>query len=216
MKLGVDRVTSISVQSSYVPLQTFDTRDAASSSRIDDATSGVESGKHDDGTDSLFETVYFDLRRLARSLRRRRRRDMTMSTTALVHESYLKLAKHGELHWHNRAHFFATVAKVMRQVLASYAERSSALKRGGAERPIPFEEHLFPGRGDADEALAIHHAIARLECDQPRVGRVLECRIFGGLTIQETAQALSISPATVKRDWCAGTAWLSVELGIEK
>ena len=174
----------------------------------------VERGE-DDAVNLLFEAVYDDLRGLARAQRRRRVQSPTMSTTVLVHEAYLKLAKQTQLSWKNRVHFFATAAKVIRHVIANYAERKAAAKRGGGQSPLPLDEMLFVSDESAEEALAIHLAIGRLEAERPRMAQVLECRIFGGMTVEETAEALSMSTATIKRDWSAGTAWLFTELDLK-
>ena len=171
----------------------------------------VERGEPD-AMNRLFDVVYVDLRRLARA--HRRRSDAAMSTTTLVHEAYLKLARSSRLNCTDRVHFFATAARVIRHVLANDLKRRHAAKRGGPHRPLPFDDRLIASDAMSEEALAIHQALTRLESDRPRIGRVLECRIFGGMTVQETAEALSISPATVKRDWSAGTAWLFAELEI--
>lgn len=163
----------------------------------------------------LFEAVYSELRTLARAQRRRHARNQTMSTTVLVHEVYIKMMKQNEHSWNSKSHFFATIAKVMRHVLANYAERNAAAKRGGGYEALPLAEMLSISDESAEEALAIHFALCRLEAKHPRIAQVLECRIFGEMTLKETAQALSVSTATVKRDWNTGTTWLFTQLELK-
>jgi len=163
--------------------------------------------------DRLFEVVYDELRDRAHAQRLRWRGQETLDTTALVHETYIKLAGAGNADWESRAHFLAIASRAMRQVLVDYARRQTAAKRGGERRPVTLGEIVIePGRsvsGDRSEAvLALEAALARLEEENPRHGRIVECRFFGGMTIQETAAALGISPATVKRGWAVAQAWL--------
>ncbi|HEX7049089.1 MAG TPA: ECF-type sigma factor [Longimicrobiales bacterium] len=158
-----------------------------------------------------YSLVYRELRRLARAQRRRWDGDDTLDTTALVHEAYLRLAAWNPEHWGGRTHFFAVAGRAMRQILVNYAERRRAAKRGGG-RVVSLDavaDEFAPIAPEvADEVLALHEALERLERLDPRQCRIVECRFFAGLSIEETAGALGISPATVKRDWSLATAWL--------
>ena len=163
-------------------------------------------------TDALFTAVYAELQKLARSHRRRWRGNDTMNTTALIHEVYLKLAGQSPAGFANRTHFFATASKAMRQVLVNYAQRQGAGKRGGQAMRITLDEATIASEVSANELLDLHRLLSRLEADNPRRCRVVECRVFGGMTIDEIAEALSISPATVKREWQIASAQLYREL----
>ena len=163
--------------------------------------------------DDLFPLVYEELRRRAHLQRRRWRGEETLNTTALVHEAYLKLAGAEARDWENRAHFLAVASRAMRQVLIDYARRRKAEKRGGERHPVSLDElRLEAGptlESDRNEALlALEDSLTRLEEENPRHGRIVECRFFGGMTIRETAAALGTSPATVKRGWAIARAWL--------
>jgi RNA polymerase sigma factor (TIGR02999 family) len=166
--------------------------------------------------DRAFALLYDELGGLARAQRGRWRGNETLSTTVLVHEAYLRLA--GGARWENRRHFFALAAQVMRQILVNYAEAQRAAKRGGEAERVPLEhvEGAATGRppegigedGDGEEILALHEALGRLAAEQPRQAKIVECRFFAGLSIPETAEALDISQATVKREWSVASAWL--------
>ncbi len=172
-------------------------------------TSGPRDGP---AVDQLFAQVYDELRRLARQVRGGRGGD-TLNTTALVHEAWLKLAGSSSLTVQGRAHFFAVAARAMRQILVDAARRRMAQKRGGDTPPsITFDEanHAEPVR--ASELIALDEALPRLETIDPRRARVVEHRIFAGLTSRETAELLDVSEPTVQRDWRAARAWLAVEL----
>lgn len=161
--------------------------------------------------EALFNNVYQELRVIAHSHRRRWQGNDTLNTTALIHEAYAKLAE-GQGNFHNRTHFYATASKAMRQVLVNYAERNRADKRQAEyatldENDLPSAEH-----STIDELLAIDQLLHKLETENERGCRIVECRVFGGMSIEETAQALDVSPATVKRDWTLLSAWLYREL----
>jgi len=152
-------------------------------------------------TDALFTAVYAELQNLARSHRRRWRGNETMNTTALIHEVFLKLAGQKPADFANRIHFFATASKAMRQVLVNYAEQQGAAKRGGDVLRITLDEATLAAQVSADELLDLHRLLTRLEADNPRRCHIVECRVFGGMTVEEVAEVLSVSPATVKREW---------------
>lgn len=168
--------------------------------------------------DELFPLVYDELRRVAGQQRRRWEGDDSMNTTALVHEAYLRLADRSEHGWQNQPHFLAVAAKAMRQILIDYAKRRQTAKRGGGLRRVPFERIEAALAGGApvdagdDALLALNDALQRLEAHDPRQSRIVECRFFGGMAIEDTAAALGVSPATVKRGWAMAQAWLYREL----
>lgn len=159
-------------------------------------------------TDDLFAAVYEELRKLAHSNRRRWRGNETLNTTSLIHETYLKLSGQERLNLQNRTHFYATASRAMRQILINYAERASAEKRGGNVADIPLDDAVVISTSTAEELLQLTEHLIPLEQDNPRRCRVVECRVFGGMSVEETAAALQISPATVKRDWQIASALL--------
>jgi RNA polymerase sigma factor (TIGR02999 family) len=173
--------------------------------------------------DRAFAFLYEELRVIAHAQRRRWQGNDTLDTRVLVHEAYLKLVRPDEPdaadappRWEGRRHFFALAAQVMRHVLANYAEQQRAAKRGGdAERvdlnAVDAAAEVLPPE-QADELLVLHEALTRLEARDPRQARIVECRFFAGLSIPETAEALDVSPATVKREWAEARAWLHAEL----
>lgn len=162
--------------------------------------------------DRLLPAVYDQLRRVAHRQLRGEGGDHTLGTTGLVHEAYLRLSDLDRLEWRSRAHFFAVAAQAMRRILVDYANSRKALKRGGTRRKVALDEVALPVDLRADEVLALDEALDRLSAVNARYARVVECRFFGGLDIEETAEALDISPATVKRDWTMARAWLNREL----
>lgn len=155
-----------------------------------------------------FSAVYAQLHQLAHENRRRWHGQKTLSTTVLVHEAYLKLSEQTSLTWESRGHFFRIAAQAMRHILINYAERSRAAKRGGGEGHLPADEVPLVQESQIEELLALDQALTRLEELSPRQARVVECRFFAGLEVEETAEALGISPITVMRDWKRGRAWL--------
>ena len=169
--------------------------------------------------DALFPLVYDELRALARRKRQGWHGDQTLNTTALIHEAYLKLVGQPERAWEGRTHFFSVASKAMRHVLINYAESRKRQKRGGDQPKVSLEAmqelmglDVGVSEEQAEIVLALDEALRRLEQIDPRQGRIVECRFFGGLTIQETADVLGISPATVKRSWIMAQAWLYREL----
>ena len=163
--------------------------------------------------DSLLPVVYQELKRLAASYLRRERPGQTLQPTALVHEAYLRLMKDKPERWQNRAHFCAIAAHSMRQILIERARARGALKRGGAQPRVTLDEALIAGAEPSVDLLALDRALERLEALDPEQARLVELRFFGGLTVEETAEAMNISPATVKRHWTVARAWLARELG---
>jgi RNA polymerase sigma-70 factor, ECF subfamily len=163
--------------------------------------------------DRLVPMVYDELRRIARRRLRGERREHTLTTTALVHETYLELANAGRIEWAGRAHFFAVAARIMRRILVDHAVRQRAQKRGGAPERLALDDVLLVADQRSEDVLSLDEALERLEATRARHARIVECRFFGGLSIDETADALGVSPATVKREWSMARAWLHRELG---
>ena len=162
--------------------------------------------------DRLFPQVYDELRRMAGGRLRHERPDHTLGATELVHEAFFRLVQLDRIDWQSRAHFLAIASQAMRNVLLDHAERRGAQKRGGGGRPITLERIDVPNDMPTGEVLALCEALERLEKLEPRQARVVECRFFGGLNLDETAEALGISPATVSRDWTIARAWLHAQL----
>ena len=169
--------------------------------------------------EQLFPLVYAELHHLAGIQRQRWDGDDTLNTTALVHEAYLRLVDQTSPQWANRPHFMAVAATAMRHILFDYAKRKRAAKREGARNYVPLHEleEVLSGNGDSSEAvpealIALEAALVRLERHNTRQRSIVECRFFGGMTIEDTAEALGLSPATVKRDWTMAQAWLYREL----
>ncbi|HZJ01552.1 MAG TPA: ECF-type sigma factor [Gemmatimonadaceae bacterium] len=164
-----------------------------------------------DALDKLFPLVYNDLRRRARAYLRGQPAGHTLNTTALVHETYLKLVAVERIKWEDRAHFLALAASAMRHVLISYARRNDSLKRGG-KVAVSLEEALVLTDTGADQMLALDDALGKLAALNERLSRTVELRFFGGLTVEETAEVLEVAPSTVKLDWQKAKAWLYREL----
>jgi len=163
--------------------------------------------------DSLLPIVYQELRRLAASYLRRERPGQTLQPTALVHEAYLRLIKDKPDRWKNRAHFCAIAAHSMRQILIERARARGAQKRGGARHRVTLDDALVAGGERSIDLVALDQALERLAAFDPDQARLVELRFFGGLTVEETAEAMDTSPATVKRHWTVACAWLARELG---
>jgi RNA polymerase sigma factor (TIGR02999 family) len=162
--------------------------------------------------DRLFPMVYGSLRRLASSALRRERRGHTLSATALANEAYMRLATLRRVAWQDRAHFFAVAARAMRRVLVNHAVARRAQKRGSGAAAVDIDSVVLVTDDRLDDVLAVHEALDRLQKIAPEAARVVECRVFMGLTIEETATAMELSPATVKRHWTTARAWLTREL----
>jgi RNA polymerase sigma factor (TIGR02999 family) len=169
--------------------------------------------------DDLYKRVYSDLRQRAHRQRQRWKGDPSLQTTALAHEAYLKLVDQEERSWENRSHFFAVSAQAMRHILIDQARQKTAEKRGGQASPLSLEElkeklgrDVAMTAEDAEAFVVLGEAPDRLEDENPRAARGVECRFFGGMTIEETAEALDVSTATVSRDWKQAKAWLYREM----
>ena len=156
----------------------------------------------------LIPLVYEELRRLARSYMRRESEYHTLQTTALVHEVYLKLVEQRSVDWKGRSHFFAIAAQMMRRILVDHARGRLREKRGAGDRPIPLDEAFVFAPERSLELIKLDQSLERLEQIDERQCKIVELRFFGGLTVEETAEALGVSPKTVKRDWSMAKAWL--------
>ena len=165
-----------------------------------------------DALDALTPLVYDELRRLAKSYLRRERPDHTLDGTALVHEAYMRLVDQRNVEWRNRNHFFALAAELIRRILVDHARARIAAKRGGANVKLSLDEALAPADEKDLNVLALDDALTALAKADPQQSRIVELRYFAGLTIEETADVMEISPATVKRDWTTAKAFLKREM----
>lgn len=163
--------------------------------------------------DALLNLVYHELHRQAHRYLRRERDGHTLQTTALVHEAYLKLAEQKSVAWESRTHFFAVAATMMRRILIDYARTKHRVRRGGAQSDLPLETALTISVSETDfDLLALNEALDRLAEKETHLARLVELRFFSGLDVPQTAQVLSVSESTVKRDWAMAKAWLHREL----
>jgi RNA polymerase sigma factor (TIGR02999 family) len=162
--------------------------------------------------EKLLPLVYDDLRRLAHVYLSKERSDHTLQATALVHEAYLRMVDWRNATWQNRAHFFSVAATVMRRVLVDHARRKRAEKRDGFGQKLSLDEAVSFAKEREVDLVALDDALSDLERIDPRQAKVVELRFFGGLTIEETAEVLRVSPATVKNEWTFAKAWLRTRL----
>jgi RNA polymerase sigma-70 factor, ECF subfamily len=163
----------------------------------------------------LISVIYGELRRLARYYMRQERPDHTLQATALVHEAFLRLTNQKEVSWQGRAHFFGVAAKLMRQILIDHARARLRHKRGAGGQKISLEEGLLLTEARSEELLAVDSALERLAKLDPRQARIVELRFFGGLSVEDTAKVVGVSPKTVKRDWSVARAWLYEDLRVD-
>ncbi len=185
--------------------------DAPGSGRVTDLLAGWSRGDKA-ALDQLMPLVYDELHRLARRYLSRERPDHTLAATALVHEAYLRLVDQRSSGWQNRAQFFGISAQLMRRILVDYARRRHAVKRADGTRAISIVEAADQAPADPVDVLQLDRALERLAALDAQQGRIVELRFFGGLTVEEAAEALGVSPTTVKRDWRSARAWLYREL----
>ena len=162
--------------------------------------------------EALVPLIYKELRNLAHNFLYRERLGHTLQTTALVHEAYLKLIDQNDARWQNRAHFFAIAAQAMRRILIDSARKHAAAKRGGPQAELSLDEVADIALEPDINLLKLDEALNELAKIDPRQSRIVELRYFGGLTIEETAEVISVSPATVKREWMMARAWLHQEI----
>jgi RNA polymerase sigma factor (TIGR02999 family) len=163
--------------------------------------------------DALLPLVYAELRQLAGRYMGRERPGHTLQATALVNEAYLRLIEVQQVQWQNRAHFFAMAARLMRRILVDAARSRGYQKRGGRAPVLSLDEALMVPTGPADDLVLLDEALTALAELDPRKSQVVEMRFFGGLTLEETAEAMDVSRDTVKRDWKMAKLWLLRELG---
>jgi RNA polymerase sigma factor (TIGR02999 family) len=177
---------------------------------LDDLTLGKEHA-----FDDLLPLVYRELRQRAASNLRRERQNHTLQPTALVHEAFMKLVDQRNVRWQNRAHFFGVAAQAMRRILVDHARTHGRVKRGGAGPLVTLDEAMIAGESRSIDLLALDQALERLAALDERQARVVELRFFGGLSVEETAEVLQISPATIKREWSMAKAWLHSQLSAQ-
>lgn len=162
--------------------------------------------------DELIPIVYDELRRIAHHHVRKETTGHTLDTTALVHETYLRLVDDKRVEWRDRNHFYAAASQAMRRILVDHARARRTAKRGAGSKPLELQDHLLVSDSQADQLLDLDEALQRLSTVSERRCRVIECRFFGGLSLEETAEALDVSLATVKREWALARAWLNREM----
>ena len=162
--------------------------------------------------DKLMPLIDEELRRLAHHYMSRERAGHTLQTTALVNEAFVKLVNRKNLQWQNRAHFFGLAAQVMRTILVDHARSHASAKRGGGARNLELDEALLVSQQRASEVVALDEALNQLALIDARQSRIVELRFFGGLTVEEAAEVLHVSPVTIKREWSTAKAWLYREL----
>lgn|SRR5678815_4078868 len=168
----------------------------------------------DQALEKLIPLVYAELRKLARRYMARESPDHTLQTSALINEAYMKLVDQRDVEWQNRAHFFAVAAKVMRHILIDYARGRDSNKRGAGVRKVAFDESVTLTDERAGELVALDDALKELAELDERKSRIVELRFFGGLSNEETAEVMKISPVTVTREWRAARAWLRREMSV--
>lgn len=187
-----------------------DRADGGDTPRITDLLLELRRGSRE-AEERLYAMVYADLRRVAHAQLRRERPGHTLGTTGLVHETYVRLVDQTRVEWRDRAHFFGVAAGAMRRILVDYARRNRAARRGGTLAHLPFADDT-PAAVRGDELLALDEALERLAALDRRLSQVVECRYFGGLTEEETAEVLGVTRRTVQRDWAKARGWLYQEL----
>ncbi len=165
-----------------------------------------------EAAENLVPILYQELRRLARAMRSGCPRGGTLQTTDLVHEAYLRLVGDSDAGWNGRSHFFGSAARAMRRILVDQARRRARKKHGAGLKRADGEQFALPVALPVQDIIAVHQAVERLEADDPRKGEIVNLRVFAGLTTEETAKALGISPRTVEREWRYIRAWLYDQL----
>jgi RNA polymerase sigma factor (TIGR02999 family) len=183
----------------------------ASSTRINRLLADWGQG-NEEAREALIPVVYEELRRLARRHLWRERPDHTLQSAALVNEAYLRLVRQEAPQWHNRAHFFGVAAQLMRHILVDHARNRRAAKRGAGAPRLAVDPELAPAQKSELDLVALDDALTRLGALDSQQGRLIELRFFGGLSIEETAVVMGVSPATVKREWATARAWLRREM----
>jgi RNA polymerase sigma factor (TIGR02999 family) len=162
--------------------------------------------------DQLMPLVYSELHRLARRHIKKERPGHTLQTSALLNEAFLRLVDQRDVHWQSRAHFFSIAAQMMRRILVDYARSRRYAKRGGDARQVTFDEELVVSRQLSADVIELHDALNEMAAIDERKSKVVELKFFGGLSIEETAEVLGVSPGTVMRDWTLAKAWLRLAM----
>ena len=170
----------------------------------------------EDAQTQLIDAVHGELRVIAARYMRREKSDHTLQTTALVNEAYIKLVNLKTANWQDRAHFYAVASRVMRRILVDHARKHIAGKRGGGIELLPLNEAIVFTPGRSGQIVRLDDALTRLADTDERASKVIELRFFGGLSVEECAEVLGISPRTVKREWMFARAWLRGEFGLEQ
>ena len=168
----------------------------------------------EDAQSQLIDAVYGELRVIAARYMRREKENHTLQTTALVNEAYLKLVNLKTANWQDRAHFYAVASRVMRRILVDHARKHISGKRGGGIDILPLNEAIVFTPGRSSQIVRLDDALTRLASTDERASKVIELRFFGGLSVEECAEVLGISPRTVKREWMFARAWLRAEFGL--
>jgi len=176
------------------------------------STNAAPAGTNPGVAESLFPLLYDELRRIAHRQLGLERPGHTLCTTALVHEAYMKLADQTRAQFASRAHFLAVAAQAMRRILVEYARKVRADKRGGKWHRLDLDDVEIPVEDRADALVALDGALERLAALNPRLSQIVECRFFGGMTEEETAEALGVTDRTIRRDWVKAKGWLLTEL----
>jgi RNA polymerase sigma factor (TIGR02999 family) len=188
--------------------------DSDGSATPQDSPSGITEllrdcrGGRRDAVDRVFPLVYDELQRIARGQLKREDEGHTLSTTALVHEAYMRLVDITRVEWRDRVHFLSMAARAMRRILIDHARRHGARRRGGGMRPVTFDDAMEVVEHRPDALIALDDAMEQLAAISPRLVRVVECRYFGGMTEEETAEAIEVTSRTVRRDWIKARGWL--------
>ena len=209
IKTSVRKQYRATVTNHLVPF--FGGKEMGSSEHVTSLLEEMGRGRHQ-AADELLPLVYDELRELARTRLASELPGQTFQPTALVHEAYLRLVGDEKMRWANRAHFFAAAAEAMRRILVETARSKATLKRGGGRDRVPLEGLSFDAAPPPTDLLALDEALTKLEAEDPRAGKVILLRHFAGLSIDETAQALELSPRTVIREWRCARAWLYDEI----
>jgi len=172
-------------------------------------------GGDQDALDRLTQLVYPELRRMARQYMNRENPAHTLQTSALINEAYLRLVDQQHTQWNDRLHFFAVAAQIMRHILIDHARRRHFAKRGAGAQHVPLDETSVIHQDRAAEFVALDHALRRLADFDARKSQVVELKFFGGLTVEEIAEVMKLSPITIKREWRSAKAWLHLEISEE-
>ena len=166
--------------------------------------------------EALMPLVYNELKRMAGSYLRRERPDHTLQSAALVNEAYLRLVDQTQTRWQNKAHFYGIAAQMMRRILADHARGHNAAKRGAGMPELQLDEAIVQAQSRSVDVLGLEEALQKLEKVDPQQGRIVELRFYAGVSIEDTAHVLGISPSTVKRDWAAARAWLFLQVAARR